>query len=119
MPLQRFCPLRISFFSEQSPFSLDVVKKEQVDINVLQQAAEQGDDVWIEQLTQAAEQGDARAQSLLASCYEVGRYVSKNKQEAMKWHAKAAAQGFSFSRLRLEELKSPVKAFFKRLFRRY
>lgn len=34
---------------------MGVVMKEQVDIYVLQQAAEQGDDVWIEQLTQKAE----------------------------------------------------------------
>ena len=41
----------------------------------------------------AAEQGDADAQYNLGVCYDDGKGVAKNKQEAAKWYRMAAANG--------------------------
>ncbi len=39
------------------------------------------------------EQGDAYAQFLLGVIYEIGRGVTKDESEAVKWYRKAAEQG--------------------------
>jgi TPR repeat protein len=47
----------------------------------------------IDLLKEAAEQGDAYAQGLLGTMYENGRGVPQDYQEAAKWYRKAAEQG--------------------------
>jgi len=55
----------------------------------------------IEWLRKAAERGHAKAQSRLASKYELGDGVSRDKEEAIKWLHKSAEQGYLHSQYRL------------------
>jgi TonB family protein len=71
-----------------------------VDANALQQETD------IENLFRAAELGDAGSQSELALNYALGRGVSKNTEEAVKWYQKAADQGDITAWLALGEMYS-------------
>lgn len=53
-------------------------------------------------LLKAGERDDVDAQRLLGYCYEVGLGVDKDKNEAIKWYKRAAAQGDEQA---IEELK--------------
>ena len=52
-------------------------------------------------LKRAAEQGDTSAQFNLALCYEDGKGVEKNAEEAVKWYKKAAEQGLAEAQVNL------------------
>lgn len=51
----------------------------------------------IELLRQAAEQGDAVAQFQLGTAYYTGQSVQQDFQEAIKWYRKVAEQGFAIA----------------------
>ena len=58
----------------------------------------------VDELKRNAEQGDATAQNNLGFCYEDGRGVSKDLNEAIEWYRKAAQQGIENAKLRLNDL---------------
>ena len=55
----------------------------------------------LEQLKADAEHGDAKAQCELGGCYMTGRGVAKNKEEAVKWFRKSAAQNYAKAQMAL------------------
>ncbi|MBI5685348.1 MAG: TonB family protein [Verrucomicrobia bacterium] len=57
-------------------------KQSQVDYSLLS----------IQELTAKAEKGDANAQTELGFCYAIGKRVTKDEVEALKWYRKAAKQ---------------------------
>ena len=44
-----------------------------------------------------AKQGNAQAQFNLGVCYDQGKGIAKNYQEAAKWYRQAAEQGFALA----------------------
>jgi TPR repeat protein len=54
-----------------------------------------------EQLKADAERGDAKAQCELGGCYMTGNGVAKNKEEAVKWFRKSAAQNYAKGQMAL------------------
>jgi len=48
----------------------------------------------IAKLRPAAEKGHKKAQYRMGRCYDKGRGVAENNDEAFKWYAKSAAQGY-------------------------
>ena len=53
-----------------------------------------------------AEAGDAKAQYDLGECYDWGKGVTYDEQEAVKWYTKAAEQGDEKAKKALEQLNS-------------
>ncbi len=54
-----------------------------------------------DELRKVAECGDARAQFVLAYCYDVGLGTEKDTTEAVKWYSKAAEQGDALAQFEL------------------
>ena len=86
-------------FEEQSSVSLDVL--EQItNTDSVEELMQIARDEWVfgNQLLavkcfhKAAEHGSAKAQRLLAECYEIGIGVTKDEECAVKWYTKAAIQ---------------------------
>lgn len=55
--------------------------------------------------TQAAEQGDSRTQYWLGYFYQHGNGVAPDREKAIEWYEKAAAQGDAFALDKLKEIK--------------
>ncbi len=62
-------------------------------VEPLGELAEEGNADAFHALLAAAEAGQVDAQFVVGTCYEGGHGVQKDASEAMKWYAKAAAQG--------------------------
>lgn len=68
------------------------------DISVGTEAFRSGDyELALEELKPLAVHGDARAQLYLGSMYEMGKGVTQDYREAMRWYSRAAARGHPFA----------------------
>ena len=62
----------------------------------------------MEWFLRAAEQYDVYAQYYLGVCYQYGRGVRKNNEEAYMWYCIAAAQGFEPAQEAVENIDMPM-----------
>lgn len=65
-----------------------------VAMQAVDQVLETARSTFITDLTVRAETGDVEAQGTLGLWYEMGTNVTKNQVEALKWHLRAATQGY-------------------------
>jgi len=64
---------------------------------------------YIEELRERAEQGDAKAQYELGSCYERGKGVERNHEQAVEWFSRAAEQDFGPAKATISKFKDVAR----------
>ena len=64
-------------------------------------SSQAADDSQVEKYRKAAEKGSIFDQTMLGSCYEYGKGVTKDEAEAVKWYRKAADQGYNVAQILL------------------